>query len=73
MKLSGVNGSPGVTAMEAVAILTMQIVRTEKEFRIMAFSETLENINISPEMTLEETKAKIGEVCKVLLYFDVWC
>lgn len=66
MKLSGVNGSPGVTAMEAVALLTMQVVRTEKEFRIMAFSKNLENIDVTSEMTLEETRAKIGEVCKLL-------
>lgn len=62
MKLSGVNGSPGVTAKEAVAIMSMQVVRTEKSFRIMAFSKTFEDIQITPEMNFEQTKAKIGEV-----------
>lgn len=62
MKLSGVNGSPGVTAKEAVAIMSMQVVRTEKSFRIMAFSKNFEDIQITPEMNFEQTKAKIGEL-----------
>lgn len=54
MSWGGVNGSASITPRDASAALAMVTARTEKNYKMVGFSTTLQSLNIDSDMSLEK-------------------
>ena len=62
MQYGGVNGSPQLKPAMAAAAMMMVTARTEKDYQLLAFSNPMELMTLTPDMSLQEIHQAFSQV-----------
>ena len=72
MTHGGVNGAPQVTPLETAVAMTMLTLRTERDCHVVVFSQTVQSLALTAEMSVKQIHDNMVKKVHIDYYYFVF-